>query len=269
MRTDILDFHEFYRAPLGATARSFIAKRLVEAWGDGARMSIAGFGYANPYLELFSSATRRLALAPGAQGVIRWPATAKNAASLVSEGAWPLPDACLDRVLIVHGLEEAPEPHRLMREIWRVLRDDGQVIIIASHRRGLWSMIDSTPFAAGRPYLKRQLNGLLQGAMFRARAWNSALFFPPFGARVLLRTAKAWERAGARVWPGLSGILMVEASKEMLAPIGLVRRAGVAIARPTAAAPLPTRMDNPDNGRVGGLLGGKRDGYIPRKPSEG
>ena len=268
MRTDILDFHEFYRAPLGKAARNFIAERLIEAWGDGARLSIGGFGYANPYLELFSGATRRIALAPGAQGVIRWPATAKNAASLVSEGSWPLPDACLDRVLIVHGLEEAPEPHRLMREIWRVLADDGQVIIIASHRRGLWSMIDSTPFAAGRPYLKRQLNGLLQEAMFRAKAWNSALFFPPFGARVLLRTAKAWERAGARVWPGFSGILMVEASKEMLAPIGLVRRAGVAITRPAAATPLPTPMDRPASSRAG-LLGGKRDGYIPRTPSEG
>ncbi len=268
MRTDILDFYNFYRAPLGVAARNFIAERLIEAWGDGAKLSIAGFGYANPYLELFSGATTRIALAPGAQGVIRWPATGGNAASLVSEGAWPLPDASLDRVLVVHGLEEAPEPHRLMREIWRVLRDDGQVIIIAAHRRGLWSMIDSTPFAAGRPYLKRQLNGLLQGAMFRAKAWNSALFFPPFGARVLLRTAKAWERAGARVWPGFSGILMAQASKEMLAPIGLVRRAGVAIARPAAAAPLPTRINKPAVGRTG-LLAGERDGYIPRKPSKG
>ena len=30
MRTDILDFHEFYRAPLGQTARDFIAGRLTD-----------------------------------------------------------------------------------------------------------------------------------------------------------------------------------------------------------------------------------------------
>ena len=245
MRTDILDFHEFYRAPIGSMARDFIADRLIEAWGDGSRLSIAGFGYANPYLEIFSGAKRRIALAPGAQGVIRWPAD-KNASCLVGEGAWPLPDASLDRVLIVHGLEEAPEPHRLMREVWRVLSDDGRVIIIAAHRRGLWSMIDSTPFAAGRPYLKRQLNRLLQDAMFRARYWNSALYFPPLKARLLLRAASAFERAGARVWPGFSGILMLEAQKEMLAPAGLVRRAGVAIARPAPAAPIPTQIKSPD-----------------------
>ena len=39
MRTDILDFHEFYRAPLGKTARDFIAGRLTEAWGAGAGLA--------------------------------------------------------------------------------------------------------------------------------------------------------------------------------------------------------------------------------------
>jgi SAM-dependent methyltransferase len=237
MRTDILDLHEFYRTALGEATQNFISAHLTQAWGAGAGLAIAGFGYANPYLELFPAATRRLALAPGAQGVIRWPADGRNCASLVGEHQWPLPDASLDRILIVHGLEEAPEANRLMREVWRVLADDGRVIIVASHRRGLWSMIDTTPFAAGRPYLKRQLNTLLEGSMFRAAAWSRALYFPPFRARFLLRAAKAWERAGSRVWPGLSGVVLVEATKEMMAPVGLVRSARVRAIRPALAAP--------------------------------
>ena len=202
MRTDILDYHQFYRSPLGGVVRDFISARLADAWGDGSQMAIAGFGYANPYLEGLTGATRRLALSPGAQGVIRWPGRGANCASLVGETAWPLPDASLDRLLIVHGLEDSPDPHRLVREAWRVLADDGRMIIIASHRRGLWSMIETTPFAAGRPYLKRQLNALIEGAMFRATQWNSALFFPPSKGRLLLRAARPWERAGRRVWPG-------------------------------------------------------------------
>lgn len=248
MRTDVLDFHKFYHSPLGEMAKEYITTILREAWSDGARLSIAGFGYANPFLEIFSEAERRLALSPGAQGVIRWPENGNNAASLVGEYAWPLPDACLDRVLIVHGLEESPDPQRLMREIWRILADDGRVIIIASNRRGLWSMFDSTPFAAGRPYLKRQLNTLLQNSMFHADRWSSALFFPPTQARFLLRAARAWERAGARLWPGLGGVWMVEASKQMLAPAGLVRRAGVRVARPAMATPEPVRMEKDSSG---------------------
>ncbi len=243
MRTDILDFHEFYRTALGAATREFIGGRLAEAWGDGERLAIAGFGYANPYLELYPQAARRLVLSPGAQGVIRWPADGRNAASLVAEYYWPLPDASIDRLLIVHGLEESPDPQRLLREAWRVLANDGRLIIVASHRRGLWSMIDSTPFAAGRPYLKRQLNALLEGAMFRAERWSAALYFPPLRTRFLLRAARAWERAGARVWPGLSGVLMVDAAKNMMAPVGVIRSARGRVAKPALAAPQPARLN--------------------------
>ena len=247
MRTDILDFHEFYRTPLGGMARDVIAGRLTQAWGQGSGLTIAGFGFANPYLESFSDATSRFALAPGGQGVIRWPQSAANSASLVGEHEWPVPDASVDRVLIVHGLEEAPAPQRLMREVWRVLKDDGRLIIVAAHRRGLWSVIDTTPFAAGRPYLKRRLEGLLRDAIFRPRYWDTALFFPPMRGRLLLRAARAWERAGAMLWPGLGGVVMVEAEKDMLAPAGLVRRANVRAIRPVIAAPQPLRRNFPSS----------------------
>ena len=236
MRTDRLDLHDVYRTPLGAVVRDSIAARLTEVWGDGTGLSIAGFGFTNPYLEIFANARSRISLAPGGQGVIRWPQSGDNAAGLVGEHDWPIPDASLDRVLIIHGLEEAPQPQRLMREVWRVLKDDGRLIVVASHRRGLWSMIDTTPFAAGRPFLKRRLEGLLRDAIFHPTEWESALFFPPFRSQLLLRAARAWERAGSRLWPGFGGVLMLEAEKDMMAPIGLVRRAGARIARPALAA---------------------------------
>jgi len=239
MRTDILDYHEFYRTPLGAAAKDSISARLVEAWGDARGMRVAGFGFANPYLAAFEQAERRLALAPGGQGVIRWPSRGANAAALVGERSWPLPDASVDRLMIIHGLEESPDPRRLMREAWRVLADDGRIIIVASHRRGLWSIIETTPFAAGRPYLKGQLDRLLREAMFGGAWWNAALYFPPLKSRFLLRSARAWERAGARVWPGLSGVLMVEASKDLAVPAGLVRSARDRLGRRTAGAVRP------------------------------
>lgn len=237
MRTDVLDLHGFYETALGATAQGFIASRLAAAWDGAKAMRIAGFGFATPYLGAFPETERALALAPDAQGVIAWPNGAKNRAALVEENRWPLPDASIDRLLIIHGLEEASDPRRLMREAWRVLADDGRLIIVVAHRRGLWSVIDTTPFAAGRPYLKRQLFRLLESAMFKPVALKGALYFPPFGARFLLRAASAWERAGARVWPGLGGVLMVEASKELLAPVVQVQRSRQRALRPAATRP--------------------------------
>ena len=193
MRTDVLAYHDFYRTPLGARAATAIAARLGEAWGDGKGLTMAAYGYSEPYLEGFTGARARLALSPAAQGVIRWPALTANSATLVNEAEWPLPDASVDRVILTHGLEEAVNPQRLLREIWRVMVDDGRLIIVAPHRRGIWSMVDSTPFAAGRPYLKRQLGRLLQGSMFRAKAWSSALHFPPINTCLLYTSDAADE----------------------------------------------------------------------------
>jgi SAM-dependent methyltransferase len=242
MRTDILDLHDFYASPLGGAARAFVTTRIEEAWRDHARLRVAGFGHAEPYLDIFSDAERVIAVAPAAQGVIHWPPGGRNAATLAGEHQWPLPDASIDRLLVVHGLEESDDPARLMREIWRVLTSDGRVILVVAHRRGLWSMIDTTPFAAGRPYLKRQLERLLQQSMFRPTAWSGALYFPPLGARFLLRAARAWERAGAQAWPALSGVLMVEAAKDMVQPVAraVARRSGApVVARPAMTGVLP------------------------------
>lgn len=249
MRTDILDYHEFYRTPLGRAACEFIGARLIEAWGQTDRLRVAGFGFANPYLAQLGGAERMLSLAPGGQGVIRWPAREANRAVLVGERSWPLPDASIDRLIVIHGLEESPDPRAMMREAWRVLTDDGRIIIVAPHRRGLWSIIDTTPFAAGRPYLKGQLDRLLRSSMFGDARWNAALYFPPVRSRFLLRSASAWERAGAGVWPGLSGVLMVEATKDVAAPVGLVRSARERAGRPAMAAARPAGAPRIDGAR--------------------
>lgn len=243
MRTDILDLHGFYATPLGRMARGVISAGVHGRWSDAARCRIAGFGYASPYLAGFSEAERVFAMAPGAQGVMRWPDAGQNRATLVDEYCWPLPDVSVDRLLIVHGLEESGDPRRLLREAWRVLTNDGRMIVVAAHRRGLWSMIETTPFAAGRPWLKRQLTALLADSLFHELEWNPALFFPPFNARFMLRAARAWERAGARAWPGLSGVLMVEARKSLIAPAAQVHRARAGVFRPAAAARPASALD--------------------------
>jgi SAM-dependent methyltransferase len=251
MRTDILDLHDFYASPLGRAAAGFVDARLKEAWSDHKGLRIVGFGHAEPYLGGFDAAERVIALAPAGQGVIRWPPLVDgaddapgNRAALVADYHWPLPDSSIDRLLIIHGLEEAGDPRRLVREAWRVLTNDGRLIIVAAHRRGLWSVVETTPFAAGRPYLRRQLQRLMTEAMFTPERWSASLFFPPIGSSVLLRAANAWERAGSRLWPVLGGVLMVEATKNLAQPIARPLRAVRALrARPALGVPAGARRD--------------------------
>ena len=219
MRTDVVQFRNFYQSRLGGLTRDLIGGRISQLWGDAGGLRLAGFGYTSPYLDRFhGGASHTLNLMPAAQGVVRWPERGPGHAALCEDDAWPAPDAFFDRILVVHGLEESEAVRRLLREVWRVLADDGRLALVVPNRTSLWSLLDTSPFGFGRPYTKGQLRALLEDCMFAPTAWSQALHGPPFDLRFLVSSASAWERAGERLWTGLAGALLVEASKEMLAP---------------------------------------------------
>src|ERR1700759_5169737 len=119
---DVVDLRTFYAQHLGVVARRFIGNGIRARWTDTRGMRVVGVGYATPYLGLFrGEAERCLALMPAQQGVVRWPSSRPALAALVEEDDWPLPDAAVDRVLLVHALEMSSDPAELLREVWRVL----------------------------------------------------------------------------------------------------------------------------------------------------
>jgi hypothetical protein len=54
--------------------------------------------------------------------------------------------------------------------------------------------------------------------LFTPLDWSAALYMPPLHRGV--RWAAMFERAGAMLWPGFAGVIIVEARKELMAPIG-------------------------------------------------
>ncbi len=239
MRTDVLEINNFYETGLGKVAAGYISTRLSEAWGTAKGLRVAGFGYPVPYFDVFSEAERCLSLMPEGMGVV---SAARNcSACLTTDTFWPLPDASMDRILIVHGLEEAAAPRRLLREVWRVLADDGRIIIAVPNRRGPWAMIETTPFSAGRPYLRGQIERLLKSAMFTPVAYSSALFFPPAEIRFLLRASRAWEQAGQYFWSAFAGVILVEAQKQIAIPASGSR---AEVLKPRVLRPVATSRRN-------------------------
>ena len=106
------------------------------------------------------SARRPSAASPSCrphQGVVKWPTTRPALAALVDEFELPLPDAAVDRVLLVHALEMSQDAAALLREVWRVLAAGGQLLAVVPNRRGLWARMDTTPFGHGRPYSRSQI----------------------------------------------------------------------------------------------------------------
>src|ERR1700686_2073656 len=198
MTIDVIDLRDFYSRRLGIVARRPIA--------EGQR--VLGIGYPTPYLGLFREDSERcIAFMPAAQGVLKWPTARPTLATLVDEFSLPLPDAAVDRILLVHALEMSDDPEGLLREVWR---GGG-----APRRPGGGTRPDTTPFGHGRPYSRSQITQLLRQTWFTPTAWGEALFVPPVGGGWFLRSAMAWERVGAALSLPFAGVHIVEATKQV------------------------------------------------------
>lgn len=230
MSGEVHGLPEFYRAPLGRVAARLVRARVAALWPELPGQDVLGLGWAAPYMALWPQKPgRRIAFTP--EGLGPMPGAAQ-----VQDRHLPLPDRCLDRILLVHALEASEGAHALLRECWRVLRDDGRLLVVVPNRLGSWALFDHTPFGQGRPYSRGQLEGQLRRQMFTVTRRDAALFVPPLPWRFALRGAAVWDRVGRTGVPRLGGVTLIEAGKDLFAgmPAG-----AVAIGR-RVVAELPT-----------------------------
>lgn len=235
MTTEVHGLASFYASRGGEIATRLVAARLKSLWPALPGQSVLGLGWAAPYLSLWrAEAQRCVALVPahlpGSHAL--HPAQTACPAVLAEEEQLPFPNDSFDRVLLVHGLEAAENARRLLREVWRVLRDDGRLMLVVPNRVGMWAHLDRTPFGHGQPYSRGQIARLLARHLFRAERQDAALFVPPYGLRLTGTAAPALERAGRALCPGIAGVVILEAEKDLFAamPAGavMVRRRVVA-----------------------------------------
>jgi hypothetical protein len=93
------------------------------------------------------------------------------------------------------------------------------VLVVTPNRLGMWAHAESTPFGQGQPYSPSQVGQLLAGALFRVERIETALFLPPSRSRLILRSARLWERAGRLLAPSFSGVTISEGVKDVYAAV--------------------------------------------------
>lgn len=217
MRRDALELDRFYRSRQGRAAQGMILRRLNALWPDATGLDMLGLGFATPYLDAYRGQARRcIDFMPAGQGAVI-PDKALSTRVLGEETRLPFAEALFDRLLLIHALEEADALPALLREAWRVLAPEGRIVIVTSARAGIWAWLDSTPFGHGRPFSRGQLTQLLGDALFEPMAWSRALYAPPWRWSTGPKTAEVWEKTGETAWPGLGGVVLVEATKRTAA----------------------------------------------------
>ena len=214
MPQDAQGLTAFYDTPLGRLARRAILGEILALWPDLRNYRLLGYGFAIPYLRAFTGTERAIAAVPAPLGATIWP-QARNATVLCEEDALPFPDVFFDRILVVHGLESSESLRALLRQLWRVLAPEGRILMVVPNRASLWAQVQKSPFAHGRPFSRLELEGLLKDALLEPVRWGRALYAPPFES--LTGSGTGWEKMGAKLYPGLGGVHVVEAAKSLYA----------------------------------------------------
>ncbi|GGC44234.1 methyltransferase type 11 [Siccirubricoccus deserti] len=227
MRHEVHGLANFYATPAGLVTARLLRAKLRALWPRLPGQAVLGLGYASPFLRLWQAeATRCVAMVPDQLPRWRWPRGRASCTAVAPEDALPFPDLLFDRILLVHGLEHSENTRRMLREVWRVLKDDGRLLVVAPNRLGLWAQLERTPFGHGQPYSSGQLETLLRRQMFQVERRDAALFIPPFRTRLLLRGAGGWERVGSGLFPRFAGVTLMEAVKDFseLIPAGALKK---------------------------------------------
>ena len=131
----------------------------------------------------------------------------------------PVESDSIDAVLLPHTLDYSDRPHQILREVDRVLRRDGRIIILGFKPGGLWGLRRLIPGAAippGADHLisDRRLTDWLKLLDMRIQKSSRYFFRWPLPGNKA-RGASAWEQRGKAWWPELGACYMLSAQKRI------------------------------------------------------
>lgn len=220
MWVDVEQLYGFYASQRGRMVARTLMGHLRQMWPDVRKDTVVAFGYGLPFLDDFAfDAERALCLMPAPLGVCPWPVEGPNATCLCPVDRIALPDASVNKLLLVHALEFAPDPQALLKEAWRVLVPGGELILCVPNRRGFWARSPHNPFGDGTPYAGRQLFSLAQDACFAPDKPVYCLFYPPSAPLLSPKAHETLEHFGSAWAKKIGGIVILRSHKKMIAKI--------------------------------------------------
>ncbi|MDI4632269.1 class I SAM-dependent methyltransferase [Pelomonas sp. V22] len=151
--------------------------------------------------------------------------------------ALPFESNSLDLIVLPHALELARDPHRTLREVERVLRPEGRVVINGFNPASLWGLRQNLGRLFGarhRLFMPRtgdfigywRLRDWLRLLSFEVEAAQFGGYAPPLRSDKWLQRWSWIERIGQRWWPVLGAVYFVVAVKRVhgMRLIGLAKR---------------------------------------------
>ncbi|WP_415840551.1 class I SAM-dependent methyltransferase [Roseateles saccharophilus] len=165
--------------------------------------------------------------------------------------ALPFESASLDLVLLPHALELACDAHALLREVERVLRPEGRLIVFGLNPASLWGLRQKLGRLKrrGEPFLPNfrpggdfigywRLRDWLKLLSFEVEAARFGVYRPPLRTEAWLQRWQWAEGVGSRWWPVLGAVYFIQAVKRVqgMRMIGLSKNKRMAAKNAPAVA---------------------------------
>lgn len=160
----------------------------------------------------------------------------------------PFATASLDLIVLPHALELARDPHRTLREVERVLRPEGRLIVVGLNPASLWGLRQNlgrlTSVSRKRRLFLPRAGDFI--GYWRLRDWLRLLglevdaarfgcYAPPLRTEKWIHRWRWIEAIGSRWWPVLGAVYFISAVKRVHG----MRLVGLAKSRKTKARAAP------------------------------
>lgn len=132
----------------------------------------------------------------------------------------PFETDSFDLVILPHVLEFSDNPHEILREVERVLRPEGQLIISSFNPRSLWGMRRWLGSKQGYPWCGRfialpRMKDWLALLGFEIAGGRFACYAPPLSNPNWLHRLSFLEPSGDRWWAVCGGVYFLHAIKRV------------------------------------------------------
>ena len=132
----------------------------------------------------------------------------------------PFASGSLDLVLMPHVLEFAENPHQIIREVERVLRPEGNLIVSGFNPYSLWGIRRALGSKQGYPWRGKfiglpRLKDWLALLGFEVAGGRFAAYAPPLQQEKWLERFAFMEKAGDRWWAVSGGVYFLHAIKRV------------------------------------------------------
>lgn len=164
----------------------------------------------------------------------------------------PVTSGSIDLVLLPHVLEFSDQPHQVVREVARVLRPEGHVVISCFNPWSLWGLRRMFDIRGKYPWRGRFIN------LQRLKDWLTLLgleitagrmgcYAPPFVQQKWLDRFGFMEKTGDRWWPIAGGVYFLQAVKRVRGMRLIMPKWSDRLAPEKALAAAPKRVRRPED----------------------